>query len=114
MIVLNEKLERIDDTAQAKFVAGLVFVLYDGGDIVMELWNASTKHPDIAFSYDDFYASDFMDDNDNIVAWIAYCATKVYFRSTMYRILKLATKKTGKTLYKQLLKESAIYQVESR
>lgn len=102
MVVLNENLCPICDTLSERFSASIVIEISDTGSIKLELWGASTKHPDSIFQYDDFKESFVMDKQDNIVAWLAECASKMLFRGNMYRLLAMATQKTAKDILKYL------------
>ena len=44
---------------------------------VLELWGASTKHPDSIFYFDDFKKSDFFEDEMQVFQWLLECASKL-------------------------------------
>jgi hypothetical protein len=46
---------------------------------ILELWGASTKHPDSRFDYTDFQKVDFIDDEWQIFQWLLECASKLNF-----------------------------------
>ena len=43
-------------------------------ETVLELWGASTKHPDSVFYFSDFKPSGWFDKVDQVVPWIFECA----------------------------------------
>lgn len=49
----------------------------DDGEIVLELWAASTKHPDSVFYFSDFKKTEFFDDEYQIFQWLLECASKL-------------------------------------
>lgn len=97
MIVLNKKMEQIEDSAKAKFTAGVVVTVSDTCDLWLEIWDSSTKHADLIFKFIDFEYSNWRSFQNNIVAWLAECASKVSALH-MYTILGMAKEETGKVL----------------
>lgn len=67
------------------------------GDYILETWGASTKHPDAAFSFEQWRNDEipenireFYDFDYAFIQWLAYVASKMMFESTTRRILQLA------------------------
>lgn len=46
---------------------------------VLELWGASTKHPDSVFYFNDFKKVDFVEEEYQIFQWLLECASKLNF-----------------------------------
>lgn len=44
---------------------------------VLELWGASTKHPDAIFYFDEFKKNDLFDDDEQVFQWLLECASKL-------------------------------------
>ena len=44
---------------------------------ILELWGASTKHPDSRFFFKDFKKNDFIEDKYQIYQWLLECASKL-------------------------------------
>jgi hypothetical protein len=44
---------------------------------VLELWGASTKHPDSIFFFDEFKKNDLFDDEQQVFQWLLECASKL-------------------------------------
>lgn len=59
-------------------------------ETVLELWGASTKHPDSIFYFSDFKLSDFFDSSYQIVPWLFECASKLTFPTHSYNLAKWA------------------------
>lgn len=59
-------------------------------ETILELWGASTKHPDSIFYFSDFKLYDWFDKNDQIVPWIFECASKLNFPVHAYYLAKWA------------------------
>ena len=58
------------------------FMLYSdisSKETVLELWGASTKHPDTVFHYSDFNKSLWADAQAQIIPWVLECASKLSF-----------------------------------
>lgn len=69
------------------------YILYSRiGDreTVLELWGASTKHPDSVFYFSDFKLSDFFDSSSQIVPWLFECASKLNFPYHAYSLARWA------------------------
>ena len=45
----------------------------------LELWGASTKHPDSVFYFDNFKKNPYLDDKVQIYQWLLECASKLNF-----------------------------------
>lgn len=48
-------------------------------DTILELWGASTKHPDSFFCFSDFKLCEWIDPQPQIFQWILECASKLNF-----------------------------------
>lgn len=46
---------------------------------ILELWGASTKHPDSVFYFSDFKKVDFVEDKYQVFQWLLECASKLTF-----------------------------------
>lgn len=46
---------------------------------ILELWGASTKHPDSRFDYTDFQKVEWVSDEWQIFQWLLECASKLNF-----------------------------------
>ena len=44
---------------------------------ILELWGASTKHPDSRFNYSSFKKVDFISDEVQIYQWLLECASRL-------------------------------------
>lgn len=51
----------------------------DNHDTILELWGASTKHPDSLFRFSDFTLSDWFPSHRQLFQWILECASKLSF-----------------------------------
>ena len=51
----------------------------DKDDILLELWGASTKHPDSKFYFSNYNKSPFIDEEHQIFQWLLECASKLIF-----------------------------------
>lgn len=49
----------------------------ENGNKVLELWNASTKHPDSIFFFEDFKKNPMLDDDSQVFQWLLECASKL-------------------------------------
>ena len=56
-------------------------------ETILELWGASTKHPDVIFRYSDFVKSLWADERAQIIPWLLECASKLSFP---YQSIELA------------------------
>ena len=59
-------------------------------ETVLELWGASTKHPDCVFYFSDFKLTEWIDPQDQIIPWVFECASKLMFPYNSYRLAKWA------------------------
>ena len=59
-------------------------------ETVLELWGASTKHPDSMFFFSEFKPSPWFDKVDQIVPWIFECASKMNWPIHSYELAKWA------------------------
>lgn len=48
-------------------------------DLTLELWGASTKHPDSTFYFSDFKKSPYINEEHQIFQWLLECASKLDF-----------------------------------
>ena len=46
-------------------------------DLTLELWGASTKHPDSKFYFSDFKKSDIIPEEYQVFQWVLECASKL-------------------------------------
>lgn len=49
----------------------------ENGDKILELWGASTKHPDSIFYFSDFKKVEFIDEKYQVFQWALECASKL-------------------------------------
>lgn len=83
-------------TNEEKFRAGKVLYKNDEGNYVLELWGASTKHPDSVFHMEDFEMAWWVDRNNpedvetQVLPWILECASKLFIPSHSYQLAKWA------------------------
>ena len=67
-------------TVEEKFAKGTVVYQNEENDYILELWGASTKHPDSIFRYSDWKdKSDMFAPKYQIMQWLFYCASKLTF-----------------------------------
>lgn len=59
-------------------------------ETVLELWGASTKHPDSVFYFSNFQLCDWFLPVDQIVPWIMECASKMSWPYHAYALAKWA------------------------
>lgn len=59
-------------------------------ETVLELWGASTKHPDSVFYFSDFKISAWFDRADQVVPWLLECASKMNWPIHSYELAKWA------------------------
>ena len=59
-------------------------------ETVLELWGASTKHPDSVFYFSNFELCDWFDPQIQIVPWLFECASKLTFPFHAYELAKWA------------------------
>lgn len=46
-------------------------------ETVLELWEASTKHPDSVFYFSDFRKNEYLPDSAQTFQWLLECASKL-------------------------------------
>lgn len=51
----------------------------DEDEMILELWGASTKHPDSKFYFSNFNKSPFVYEEHQIFQWLLECASKLTF-----------------------------------
>lgn len=59
-------------------------------ETILELWGASTKHPDSIFFFSDFQLSEWFEPEDQIVPWLFECASKLNFPYHAYSLARWA------------------------
>lgn len=59
-------------------------------ETILELWGASTKHPDSVFFFSEFEPSPWFDRIDQIVPWLLECASKMNWPIHSYELAKWA------------------------
>ena len=59
-------------------------------ETVLELWGASTKHPDSVFYFSDFKLCAWFDPQEQIIPWVFECASKMNFPVHAYELAKFA------------------------
>ncbi len=60
-------------------------------DTVLELWGASTKHPDVSFSFSAYKdRCEWLTNEWLIFQWLVYCASKLSFPSTTLQVVEFA------------------------
>ena len=59
-------------------------------DTILELWGASTKHPDGRFNFKNFKKSIWVDEEHQIFQWLLECASKLNFPCHAYQLMKFA------------------------
>lgn len=61
------------------FKSGIILNKIDN-DYVLELWGASTKHPDSVFRYSEWEnKSEYFEDKYQIYQWLLNCASRLSF-----------------------------------
>lgn len=64
-------------TNEEKFKKGIVVYQGEDGDYILELWAASTKHPDSVFKFSNFKKQEFIPEEKQIFQWLLECASKL-------------------------------------
>lgn len=65
-------------TNEEKFKKGIVvYQNEEDRDYILELWSASTKHPDSVFRFSNFKKNEFIDEEQQIFQWLLECASKL-------------------------------------
>lgn len=59
-------------------------------ETVLELWGASTKHPDSVFYFSDFQKCLFINEQAQVFQWMLECASKLNFPFYAYDLAKRA------------------------
>lgn len=49
------------------------------GNYVLQLWGASTKHPDSVFHFEDFKKSKWVSEEHQVFQWLLECASRLNF-----------------------------------
>ena len=65
---------------------------YSEKDITLELWGASTKHPDSKFYFSDFQKSPFVEEKHQDFQWLLECASKLTFPMHAKELAEFALK----------------------
>ena len=60
------------------------------GETILELWGASTKHPDSIFYFSNFILSEWFEPEDQIIPWLLECASKLNFPYHAYSLANWA------------------------
>lgn len=72
---------------------------WNSDDYVVELWGASTKHPDCVFHFKDYEKSTWFDnDSYHIFQWLLEIASKMIFYTTAKEIADFALSMYGKPI----------------
>ena len=59
-------------------------------ETVLELWGASTKHPDSIYYFSDFRKTDFIPAKEQIFPWLLECASRLMFPFHSYCLASFA------------------------
>lgn len=71
----------------------MIKVYKKNDDYILELWGASTKHPDSVFKYSDWeYKSQYFEDKYQIYQWLLYCASMLDFPFFAKELVDFANK----------------------
>ena len=76
--------------------SGIVVEKKENGYYRLELWGASTKHPDSVFNMEDFEMAFWVDKNDQeqidgqVFQWLLECASKLTFPPHAEELAKYA------------------------
>lgn len=72
------------------------FKLYDDEEHgkILEIWGASTKHPDLVFFFDRFEKSEWVDEEKQVFQWLLECASSLTFPFTALMLTQFALKHT--------------------
>lgn len=57
---------------------------------VLEVWGASTKHPDSIFFFDRFEKNPYLENRYQVFQWLLECASKMTWPMSAYKIAELA------------------------
>ena len=61
-------------------------------ETILELWGASTKHPDSIFFFSKFQKSDWFSEHKQIFQWLLECASKLSWPIHAYELTAWALK----------------------
>jgi hypothetical protein len=81
---------------------GIKLYKNDEGNYVLELWGASTKHPDSVFHMEDFKFPYWADRNDpavvdgQVMQWLLECASRLTFPPYAKALAEYALEEWGK------------------
>lgn len=59
-------------------------------ETILELWEASTKHPDSIFYFSEFNKNPFLDDKSQIFPWLLECASRLNWPFHTYCLASFA------------------------
>ena len=59
-------------------------------ETILELWGASTKHPDSVFYFSNFDLSEWFEPEAQIISWIYECASELNLPFHSYQLAKWA------------------------
>lgn len=57
-------------------------------ETILELWGASTKHPDSKFYFSNFQLVEWLPSTNQIIPWIFECASKMNLPTHAYELAK--------------------------
>lgn len=77
-------------TNEEKFRKGTVLYKDEKLGYILELWGASTKHPDSIFYFKDFQKNELLSDEEQLFQWICECASKLLFPFHAIKLIKWA------------------------
>lgn len=67
-------------TIEEKFAKGIVVYENEENDYILELWGASTKHPDSMFRFSEWEnKSNMFAPKYQVMQWLLYCASQLTF-----------------------------------
>ena len=59
-------------------------------ETILELWGASTKHPDSVFYFSNFDLSEWVQPEAQVISWIYECASELNLPFHSYQLAKWA------------------------
>jgi len=59
-------------------------------ETILELWGASTKHPDSVFFFSDFLLCEWIQPESQVISWIYECASKLTFPFHAFQLARWA------------------------
>lgn len=78
-------------------------------ETILELWGASTKHPDSTFCFSNFRKCEFVDEDAQIFQWLLECASKLNFPFHAMELAEFAMRyENTKYLKKYIAKKKKI------